>query len=219
VFAEHTKTGPVLHAAHYTTDFSPEGRYPRGDSALHTMLDGRALRLDDFEAAYREASEDSVEARVRAAGFRSALLLPLESAGHVIGGLVASHRTPSAYSEAQLATGRQVADLIAPFIQNIVLLRRERRRRRLRALEGLPPALGASLNVRDVFGRLADVVRPLIDFDGMGRAASPRAGASSRCWARFSTCPRPFPRHRPRRSSTSRSRTAWWRGRPCCCAT
>jgi hypothetical protein len=79
-----------------------------------------------------------------------------------------STATPSAYSEAQLATGRQVADLIAPFIQNIVLLQRERRRRRLRALEGLPPALGASLNVRDVFGRLADVVRPLIDFDVMG---------------------------------------------------
>jgi transcriptional regulator with GAF, ATPase, and Fis domain len=169
VFAEHAKTGPVLHAERYTTDFSPEGRYPMGDSALATMLDGRALRLDDLEADYRDAKDDSVEARVRAAGFRSALLLPLESAGHVIGGLVASHRTPRAYSKAQLATGRQVADLIAPFIQNIVLLQRERRRRRrLRALEGLPPALGASLNVRDVFGRLADVVRPLIDFDGMG---------------------------------------------------
>jgi hypothetical protein len=45
VFAEHAKTGPVLHAD-YTTDFSPEGRYPRGDGALNTMLDGHALRLD-----------------------------------------------------------------------------------------------------------------------------------------------------------------------------
>lgn len=114
---------------------------------------------------------------MRAAGFRSALLLPLESAGHVIGGLVASHRTPGAYTEAQLATGRQVADLIAPFIQKIVLLQRERRRRRrLRALEGLPPALGAGLNVRDVFGRLADVVRPLIDFDGMGACLLSESG-------------------------------------------
>ena len=177
VFAEHAKTGPVLHAEHYTIGFSPEGRYPLGAGALATMLDGRALRLDDLEADYRDAREDSVEARVRAAGFRSALLLPLESAGHVIGGLVASHRTPFAYSEAQLATGRQVTDLIAPFIQNIVLLQRERRRRRrLRALEGLPPALGASLNVRDVFGRLADVVRPLIDFDGMGACLLSESG-------------------------------------------
>jgi len=177
VFAEHAKTGPVLHAEHYTIGFSPEGRYPLGTGALATMLDGRALRLDDLEADYRDAKDDSVEARVRTAGFRSALLLPLESAGHVIGGLVASHLAPSAYSEAQLATGRQVADLIAPFIQNIVLLQRERRRRsRLRALEGLPPALGASLNVRDVFGRLADAVRPLIDFDGMGACLLSESG-------------------------------------------
>jgi transcriptional regulator with GAF, ATPase, and Fis domain len=169
VFAEHAKTGPVLHAEHYTTSFSPEGRYPQGRGALRAMLEGQALRLDDLEVAYRPEPEGSVEARVRDAGFRSALLLPLESAGHVIGGLAASHRRPGAYTEGHLATGRQVADLIAPFIQNVVLLERERRRRRrLRALGALPPALGASLDVRDVFGRLADAVRPLIDFDGMG---------------------------------------------------
>ena len=40
VFAEHAKTGPVLHAEHYTTDFSPEGRYPMGEGALATMLEG-----------------------------------------------------------------------------------------------------------------------------------------------------------------------------------
>jgi transcriptional regulator with GAF, ATPase, and Fis domain len=169
VFAEHAKAGPVLHARHYTTGFSPEGRYPVGDGALRAMLDGRALRLHDLETDYQAAPEGSVQEQVRAAGFRSALLLPLYSDGHVIGGMVASHRTPAAYTEAQLATGRQVADLIAPFIQNIVLLQGERRRRRrLRALGGLPPALGASLNVRDVFGRLAQAVRPLIDYDGMG---------------------------------------------------
>ncbi|MGH7415590.1 MAG: sigma 54-interacting transcriptional regulator [Candidatus Rokuibacteriota bacterium] len=169
IFAEHVKAGPVLHARHYTTGFSPEGRYPLGDGALRAMLEGVAQRLDDLRTDYRFAVDGSVEARVRSAGFRSALLLPLHSAGQVIGGLAASHRRPGAYTDAQLVTGRQIADLIAPFIQNIVLLQRERRRRRrLRALQGLPPALSASLNVRNVFGRLADVVRPLIDFDGMG---------------------------------------------------
>ncbi|MGH7374173.1 MAG: GAF domain-containing protein, partial [Candidatus Rokuibacteriota bacterium] len=177
IFAEHVKTGPVLHARHYTTGFSPEGRYPLGDGALRAMFEGEALRLDDLRTDYRFAIAGSVEARVREAGFRSALLLPLYSDGRVIGGLAASHLSPAAYSEGQLTTGRQVADLIAPFIQNIVLLQRERRRRRrLRALQGLPPALSESLDVRDVFGRLADAVRPLIDFDGMGACLLSQSG-------------------------------------------
>ena len=92
VFAEHAKAGPVLHAHHYTTGFSPEGRYPLGEGALRTMIEGHALRLDDLDADYREAPDGSVKARVREAGFRSGLLLPLYSEGRVIGGLVASRR-------------------------------------------------------------------------------------------------------------------------------
>jgi hypothetical protein len=42
----------------------------------------------------------------------------LYSGGQVIGGLVASSLTPGIYSAAHAATGRQVADLIAPFVQN-----------------------------------------------------------------------------------------------------
>jgi transcriptional regulator with GAF, ATPase, and Fis domain len=169
VFAEHAANGPVLHASHYTTGFSPEGRYALGQGALAAMFGGGVLRLDELRDDYGHAAEGSVEHLVRDAGFRSALLLPLYSGGQVIGGLVASSLTPGIYSAAHAATGRQVADLIAPFVQNVVRLQRERRRiRRLHDLDALGPALAASLDVKDVFERLAQAVRPALDFDVMG---------------------------------------------------
>jgi transcriptional regulator with GAF, ATPase, and Fis domain len=48
-------------------------------------------------------------------------------------------------------------------------LHRERqRRRRLRALGGLTRVLATSLDARDIFGRLAAGVKPILDFDLMG---------------------------------------------------
>ena len=169
VFAEHVENGPVLHATHYTTGFSPEGRYPVGTGALAAMFDGDVVRLDELRDDYGFAVEGSVEHAVRSAGFRSALLLPLHSGGRVIGGLAATSLRPGAYGADHAARGPQVADLIAPFIQNVVQLQREQRRlRRLQSLDALGPALATSLDVKDVFDRLADAVRPAIDFDVMG---------------------------------------------------
>ncbi len=169
IFAEHAKNGPVLHAQHYTTEFSPEGRYMVGDWGLRSVFDGEALRVDDLRADERVASEGVIEHRVRQAGFRAALLLPLYSGGGVVGCLAASSLAARAYTDLHLATGRQVADLIAPFIQSTVLLQRERRRlRRLHGLDALGPALATSLDVKDVFDRLAEVVKPVLDFDVMG---------------------------------------------------
>jgi transcriptional regulator with GAF, ATPase, and Fis domain len=169
VFAEHVENGPVLHATHYTTGFSPEGRYPVGAGALAAMFRGDGVRLDELRDDYGFAVEGSVEHAVRSAGFRSALLLPLHSGGRVIGGLAATSLRPAAYGADHVARGPQVADLIAPFIQNVVQLQREQRRlRRLQSLDALGPALATSLDVKDVFDRLADAVRPAIDFDVMG---------------------------------------------------
>ena len=82
-----------------------------------------------------------------------------------------------AYGDRHLTVFRQVAALIGPFVQGVVLLQRERRRRRrLKALAGLTRALGASLNVRDVFTRLADAVRPVLDFEIMGVALLSTSG-------------------------------------------
>ena len=64
-----------------------------------------------------------------------------------------------------------VADQVAPAVHNAVLRQRERRRReRLEVLEALPGVLGSTLNVSEVFARVADVTRPAVDVDVMGVA-------------------------------------------------
>jgi len=169
VFAEHAPAVLRLHQDHYTTAFAPQARYVASEWILRSVFDGEALRVDDFPADPRFADVNPFERRLQEAGIRSGLLVPLGSGGRVIGALVATALAAHAYAESQLATLIRIADLIGPFIENVVLLQRERRRRRrLKALEGLTRALGASLNVRDVFARLAEAVRPVLDFEIMG---------------------------------------------------
>jgi transcriptional regulator with GAF, ATPase, and Fis domain len=169
VFAEHAPHGPVLHAAHYTTAFDPEGRYIVADWAVRPVFSGEQMRVDDLRTDPRFANPNPHERTLQEGGLRSAIIVPLASGGRVIGALAATSLAPGAYTASHVTTARRVADLIAPFIENVVLLHRERRRRRrFRALAGLTQVLGASLNVRDIFKRLADATRPILDFDIMG---------------------------------------------------
>ena len=93
----------------------------------------------------------------------------MPSGGRIIGTLSATSYEPGIYSPDHLNALRQVADLIGPFIENIVLLHRERRRRsRLASLAGLTCTLGASLAIREHFDQLAEALRPYLDFDLMG---------------------------------------------------
>ncbi len=177
VLAEHAAPELLLHAGHYTTVFDPGTRYVVTEWVLRTVFAGEAMRVNDFIADPRFAELNSYERKLVDTGLRSGLLVPLESGGRVIGALVATTRNSHAYTEEHLAIFRQVADLIAPFIENVVLLQRERRRRRrLRALEGLAHALGIGLNVRDVFAHLADAIRPVLDFETMGVALLTASG-------------------------------------------
>ena len=105
------------------------------------------------------------------AGLRARLAVPLFAGGHVGGALVVMSTTAGLYTEAHASACRQVADLIAPLVESVVALHRERRRReRLAAATALAPILGASLKVGDVLERLGEAMRPLIDFDTMGLA-------------------------------------------------
>ncbi|MFB3819018.1 MAG: sigma 54-interacting transcriptional regulator [Candidatus Methylomirabilales bacterium] len=169
VFAEHALPGLRLHRNHYTTDFDPETRYVADEWVLRRVFAGERMLVHDFPADPRFAGANAFERRVQEAGIRSGMLVPLSSGGRIIGALVATALEANRYAEAQLAVFHQLGNLIAPFIENLVLLHSERhRRRRLKALDGLTRALGASLNVRDVFARLAEAVRPVLDFDVMG---------------------------------------------------
>jgi transcriptional regulator with GAF, ATPase, and Fis domain len=171
VLAEHAAQDLTLHQEFYTTAFAPQGHYVAAEWVLRGVFAGGALRVDDLATDPRFCAANPFERRVQEAGLRSALLVPLRNGARVIGALVATSLVAGAYTENQLATLRQIANLIGPFIESLVLFYRERRRRRrLRALQGLTRALGASLNVGDVFARLAEAVRPVLDFDVMGAA-------------------------------------------------
>ncbi len=169
VFAEHAPRGPLLHEGHYTTAFDPLARYVVAEWTIRPIFSGETMLVDDLQTDPRFADLNPFERKIQNAGLRSLLEVPLYAGGQVIGALAATSLTPETYTPAHLNPAQQVADLIGPFIENLVLLQRERRRRRrLQALEGFARVLGASLNVRDVFDRLAEALRPVLDFDLMG---------------------------------------------------
>jgi GAF domain-containing protein len=208
VFAERVVRGPVLHADHYTSAFDPEARYVVADWAIRRVFAGDPMRVDDFLADPRFSAMNPFEARIQEGGLRSGVMVPLPGADRIIGAMVATSFTPGLYTEEHVAAAGRVAALLGPFVENVVLRQREqRRRRRLRALEGLAPALGGRLDVGDIFGRLADVVRPVLDFDVMGVGLISVSGRDVERLAEVDNDPRAACRGRPSRSSTSRSPT------------
>jgi Nif-specific regulatory protein len=168
VFAEHAPPGLLLHEEHYTIAFDPQARYVVADWAIRRVFAGEAVLVHDLATDPRFATLNPDERRLVQAGIRSAIGVPLQCGGRIIGAFATTSLTPHRYDQTHVATVRQVADLIAPFIQGTVLLHREReRRRRLRALGTLTQVLATSLDARDVFGDLATAVKPILDFDRM----------------------------------------------------
>jgi len=178
VFAEYARRGPLVHAGHYTIDFDPAGHYDPEEQLLSSVLGGEPMRVDDIQADARFARAGGVMSKVLLSGLRSRLVVPMTSRGRIMGTLSATSYKPGLYSEAHLKTLQQVAALIAPFLENVVLLHRERRRRRrLAALSDLARVFGASLDIRERFDQVVEAVRPHLDFDVMGARV---LGASGR---------------------------------------
>ena len=169
VFAEHNIRGPAVHEGRYTIAFDPGGRYSPAELALGPVLAGEAILVRDFQDDPRFAKSGPELPKPLKIGIRSRVEVPLRSSGRIIGVLLAGSFAQGTYTDAHLAAARQVADLIAPLIENIVLLHREQRRRsRLAALVGLACVFGASLFLKESFERIAKAVRPILDFDKMG---------------------------------------------------
>ena len=171
VFAEHAPAGLTLHEEHYTTTFAPQARYVVTEWVIRVVFAGAAMLVRDFATDPRFASLNPFERKFLEAGLRSGLFVPLASGGRVIGTIILTSLTPHTYGETHLSILQQVADLTGPFIENLILLERERRRRqRLEVLAGLPRVFGSSLDLQAIFDRLAEAVRPALDFDIMGAA-------------------------------------------------
>jgi transcriptional regulator with GAF, ATPase, and Fis domain len=177
VFAEHAPPGLVLHDEHYTTTSGPHARYVVKEWVLRFVFAGEAVLIHDFSTDPRVSDANPFHRKLQEAGIRSGLLVPLECGGRVMGAMVATRLRTHAYTETHLATLRQLANLVAPFIQSTILLHRERQRqRRLRALAALTGVLATSLDARDVFGRLAEAAKPILDFDRMAALLTSASG-------------------------------------------
>jgi Nif-specific regulatory protein len=176
-FAEWAVRGPLLgQHTDYTTAFERGVRVPADVFALRPVFEGRAQIIADMTTDPRFARDPALGTKPAEMGLRrvagstriARLAVPLRAGGHVTGALVVMSATAGLYTEAHASSCRRIADLIGPFVETVVALHRERRRReRLNAAAALPAVLGASLTVGEVLGRLGKAIRPLVDFDAM----------------------------------------------------
>jgi len=168
VFAEHAGSGPAVFQGRYTTDFDPDGRYTVDDWDVGPVFAGGVLLIDDVERDPHMPDKPIARARLLEAGVRGRIAVPIYAGGRIVGLFAVSSFAPGVYTDAHVATCRQIADLIGPFVQGMVLFQREHRRRaRLQAITALAPILGTSLKVGDFLERLGAALRPVLDFDAM----------------------------------------------------
>jgi transcriptional regulator with GAF, ATPase, and Fis domain len=170
VFAEYPPVrGALLRpGSHDTTAFERGDRLPAEAFALMPVLEGEVQVIDDLATDRRVAERPAFREKVAESGLRARLAVPVYAAGRIIGALIVVSGTAGVYAETRASICRQIADLIGPFVETVVMVHRERRRReRLNAATALPAILGASLTVGDVLERLGEAVRALVDFDVM----------------------------------------------------
>ena len=167
VFAEQNFVGEPI-AAGYTSENDRRLRYLVADMSIRSVFQGHAMLVDDASTDPRFAKASAPERLVIDAGFRSALIVPLKSGGRIVGSMNVNTKAERSYTEVHMEFAHRITELIAPFIENVMLLMREReRRRRLDSLLELRTVLGASLDAREVFTKLTKFVRPVIDYDVM----------------------------------------------------
>src|SRR4029453_13836824 len=138
VFAGQGGPGFLPPTGHYTTDLERAARFPVEDSPFAAVFDGHVLRIADLLADPGFVRQrDSV----KAAGLRSAVIVPVMAGSRVIGELSAASHTAAAYDGVHVERLQTVGRLIGPFIDVIALLYRERRRRPRMDLRGGPPKI------------------------------------------------------------------------------
>jgi len=180
VFGEHAPGDAPRRDGRYTLSLARANRYPIAEAVPSCVLAGQAEFVRDAQSDARCMAGTAVPGLPQA-GLRAWMALPLMGVERVIGALILGSTVPDVYTEAHLATGRQIADVIGPVIENLVLVHTERRRRqRLRVVPEVARVLGTCLYVPEIFDRLAAAVRPVLDFDIM--ATSLRESDGMKRW-------------------------------------
>jgi transcriptional regulator with GAF, ATPase, and Fis domain len=124
---------------------------------------------DDVQASAIERERPSARA-----GMRCALRVPLRLEDQIIGALELAARTVKAFSEADVPVARRIADYVTVAIAHQRMADATRRTaalgertRVLRQLEDLLPAIGAALDIREVFDRVFEIARDVMPHDAM----------------------------------------------------
>jgi transcriptional regulator with GAF, ATPase, and Fis domain len=159
----------ALDFHNYTIAFDPSQRFPRETAAFGPVFDGHAQLIADGASLPASVDPAGWTAWAAATGFKARIGVPLYAGGRIVGAFFTASRTPGRFGDEHVGAARQIADLVGPLVENVVLLQSERRRReRLQTISTLPPILAASLKIGDVLERLGDAVRPALDFDLLG---------------------------------------------------
>src|SRR3989475_10073800 len=165
VFAEHAAGDAPRRDAGYALSLARASRYRIAEVVSSCVFAGQAEFVRDAQS---DARCMTAVAGIPQVGLRGWIALPVMGVERVIGALIVGSTVPDVYTEAHLAIGRQIADVIGPVIESVVLVHTERRRRRgLRVVPEVARVLGTSLDVAEIFDQLAAAVRPVLDFDIM----------------------------------------------------
>jgi len=125
---------------------------------------GPIPRVEDARTELDPAFEG--DADVLEAGVRSTMWEPFRIGGRFAGGVwLCSHR-PNAFTDEHQKVLRPIAALLGSAVEHWRIWDAERRRReRLDRIETLLGTLAESLDVRSVFGRISEVVQPILAHD------------------------------------------------------
>ncbi len=149
---------------------------------------GPIARVDDIPAELDPSFPGDAE--ILARGVRSALWEPFRSWKGFGGGVWLCSFTPRAFTEEHQETLRPIAALLGSAVEHWRIWDAERRRReRLDRLEGLLGTLAESLDVRDVFERISDAIKPILPHDLMFLTELDRRARTIRLAAFAGTCP------------------------------
>ncbi len=157
-----------LHADHYTTEVSPRARHAVSDWGVAPVFQGECMVSADLRVDPRFATMPG-ERRILDAGLRSGIAVPLAQGDRVVGALIATSVAVGAHDESQIPIFSCLAEVVAPFVHGVVLLQRDRiRRKRMKIMAELTAQIAGSLSLDDTFAETAEVVRGAIEFESLG---------------------------------------------------
>jgi transcriptional regulator with GAF, ATPase, and Fis domain len=168
VFGEHAGGRPLRHQGHYTITGDPGSRYSCGEIGHSSVFAGRPQLVHGSQLNPCLKRGEPTRQCPLTIGLHVWLVLPLYGTQNLTGSLVIGSCTPDAYTETDLATGQRIAAMLGPLVENIVMLHKERhRRRRLAVLPEVARVVGTSLDLGEIFTQLGAAVRSVLDFDLM----------------------------------------------------